>query len=357
MVQSEFKKMNKVFFVLLSVLMVQLMPINAFSAQSLPPIHSLFTKKSMIADELVKSVEACVLRKDTNHVTFNGCIDWHSSVHGVWALVAYMNATQDRRFDDLIEKKLRPDKIRRERVLINRHPRFEMPYGRAWFLRLAIEYEQYSNNKTLRPMADDVLRSLIDYYKRNKPNPHSDSYNSASWALINMHDYAMYVKDRKTSEFVKKIIRKYYIVKNAVCKYREEKNSFMAICTNWAWLVSKALPKDKYVLWVRDFFDRNGLPSPLQHPKSWHRHGLNFSRCWGLWEIYAIAGEDKYLDAYVKHFTASFDRPKLWRGSYHGVGHWVPQFGMFALQPLFGKNGRYPQSTNTLPRPNKKLEN
>ena len=41
------------------------------------------------------------------------------------------------------------------------------------------------------------------------------------------------------------------------------------------------------------------------------------------------------LRAYVAHVRESYDKPELWRGSYQGVGHWVPQFGMLALQPLF----------------------
>jgi hypothetical protein len=92
--------------------------------------------------------------------------------------------------------------------------------------------------------------------------------------------------------------------------------------------------------WLREFFMRSGLPQPLVRPANWHHHGLNFSRAWGLWALGAAnpPGEarDTYLASYAAHFRATYDRPALWRGSYRGVGHWVPQFGMLALQPLFG---------------------
>src|SRR5262249_51198358 len=83
-----------------------------------------------------------------------------------------------------------------------------------------------------------------------------------------------------------------------------------------------------------------GPPGPVAQPASWHHHGLNFSRAWGLWALYAASplgdAREGYLKAYAAHFRATYDMPALWRGSYHGVGHWVPQFGMLALQPLFG---------------------
>ena len=84
----------------------------------------------------------------------------------------------------------------------------------------------------------------------------------------------------------------------------------------------------------------SGLPRPVTQPVNWHHHGLNFSRAWGLWGLHAASGsakaKDAYLAAYVAHVRESYENPELWRGSYQGVGHWVPQFGMFALQPLFG---------------------
>ena len=72
---------------------------------------------------------------------------------------------------------------------------------------------------------------------------------------------------------------------------------------------------------------------------TWHHHGLNFSRSWGLWALSEANApgdaKDTYRNAYAAHFRATYDTPALWCGSYQGVGHWVPQFGMLALQPLF----------------------
>ena len=36
------------------------------------------------------------------------------------------------------------------------------------------------------------------------------------------------------------------------------------------------------------------------------------------------------------HLERGLTPASNWRGSYTAVGHWVAQFGMFAVQPLFG---------------------
>jgi hypothetical protein len=36
---------------------------------------------------LAERVEESFLRRDTRHPVFCGCIDWHSSVHGAYALL------------------------------------------------------------------------------------------------------------------------------------------------------------------------------------------------------------------------------------------------------------------------------
>jgi hypothetical protein len=114
----------------------------------------------------------------------------------------------------------------------------------------------------------------------------------------------------------------------------------MAICTNWASLVSKVLDRGEFDDWAARFFKDIGLPRSVKSPINWHHHGLNFSRAWGLWELYTTTGDVSYAEAFVAHFEETYKDTSQWRGSYVGVAHWVPQFGMFALQPLFGEKGR-----------------
>lgn len=302
-------------------------------------------EKPAMAGALAAAVHEALARRDTGHIAFHGCIDWHSAVHGTWALTAYTRMTADMQYAPFVAQILTSDNIAAERAFIAARPDFEMPYGRAWFLRLAMEHKLAFGGDALKPMADDVLASLLATYARRQPDPRSGSYLSDSWALINMHDYAERSQNAAAYEIVRDWVRQHFVQYEGGCDYALENGHFMAVATNWAWLVSRVLDTSAFDDWAESFFARSGLPQPVIQPVNWHHHGLNFSRAWGLWGLRAASGsakaKDAYLAAYLAHVRTSYDNPELWRGSYRGVGHWVPQFGMFALQPLFG-DGQLP---------------
>jgi hypothetical protein len=302
-------------------------------------MQALLQARAEIARDLVETILTSVTRRDTSHDIFHGCIDWHSAVHGVWALVAYGRMTGDTSCDLLLEELLRPERLAAERALLHGNPDFEMPYGRAWFLRLAREHALYTGDRKLQPMAGEVLASMLAYYGARRPDPRRGSYPGDSWALINMLDYAAWCGDAMAEATVRGLVEADFLDHGGGCDYALETGHFMAVATNWAWLVSKVLPREDFLRWEQQFFAPGGLPEPIASPANWHHHGLNFSRAWGLWALGAARAPDDakeaYLEAYVAHFRATYDTPALWRGSYKGVGHWVPQFGMLALQPLF----------------------
>jgi DUF2891 family protein len=298
---------------------------------------SLRQARSRIARELVEPIREGVVRRDTGHSAFHGCIDWHSAVHGVWALTAYARMTGDTLCDGELEETLRPERIAEERAYLRAHPDFEMPYGRAWFLRLAGEHALHTGagSGALQPMAREVLASMLAYYRVHAPDPRRGSYASDSWALINMLDYAAWSRDATAEAAIHGLVEAHFIGHGGGADYALEAGHFMAVATNWAWLVSKVLPGDDFASWQREFFDRAGLPQPVAQPANWHHHGLNFSRAWGLGALYAATRSAEARDSYAAHVRATYAAPALWRGSYESVGHWVPQFGMLALQPLF----------------------
>ena len=304
-------------------------------------LAALAERRVEVAAELAATVRLCVVRKDTGHAAFHGCIDWHSAVHGIWALIAYARMTGDKRDAPLVANALTPVNIAAERQLLRANPAFEMPYGRAWFLRLAREHALVGGDSVLTPMAEDVLASMLAYYGRHPPNPRRGSYASDSWALINMHEYAGRSANAPAVQAIEAWVRAYFAAPEGRCDFALETGEFMSICTNWAWLASRVLPGQEFDAWAETFFERSGLPRPVTQPTSWHHHGLNFSRAWGLSRLYAASGsapaKEAYLAAYLAHFRETYEKPALWRGSYEGVGHWVPQFGMLALQPLFGE--------------------
>jgi len=307
------------------------------TARAQDRLEALVERRTEIVNALAAQVRMCVERDDTSHELFHGCIDWHSATHGFWALTA---AARIAGRDDLgayVKGELTQRAIAAERTLLARRPGFEMPYGRAWFLRLAIEFERAFGDERLRAMAEDVAASLIAWLKDGPVDPDALSYDSASWVLINLRAWGSHRADAATIVLVDEIVRARFVPFDAPCRVdRDERNrSFMAGCTNRAWLVSETLAGDDFKAWLDRYIPNPDAIEPVVKPANPHLYGLDFSRAWGLWQLYRRSGDERYRDLYVDHFSLAFDNHRWWRGGYRTVGHWVAQFGMFAAMPLF----------------------
>ena len=312
----------------------------ALPAELPPEYVPIVDNKLHIARSLTRPIARCFRRRDTSHPVFHGCIDWHSAVHAAWALTAYTRATGDRRYVDLIRETLRPDLIEVERKALQGNKDFEMPYGRAWFLRLAIDYGRTFQSDLLTPFADQVAESLMSYYARHPPIPFSRSYDNAAWALLNVLDYALERRNAPMAIAVDRLTRSHFLRHRKACPIDDEGSTFMAVCLNWAWLVSRILPRDEFLRWLPGFLPSVEGFRPVKFPRSAHEYGMNFSRAWGLWELHSVTKDRKYLELFAAHFAQAYDNPENWDGDYLKVGHWVSQFGLFALLPVFGPGYR-----------------
>ena len=311
------------------------------AAQIPDSLLPILVKRESLARSLSKPIAVCVSRRDTRHPVFHGCIDWHSSVHGNWALIALSRATPGLALPETVRLVFSGEAILKEMSKLENEPNFEMPYGRAWFLRLAIEHIKAGLQGNARKVGDQVLRSLISHFQREGTDANSKSYTSATWALVNMLDYTRQTNlVNERAKIIAQVHRDVDIWKFD-CSYDQESGNFMAICSNIALLASRVLEAHDFRRWAEIYLDRVGLPTPVTEYKNWHHHGLNFSRAWGLWELYSATGLLEFVDAYAAHFEEAMKGLSRWTDNYSSLGHWLPQFGTFALQPLFGiENGR-----------------
>ncbi len=295
-------------------------------------------KRGAMLNALIEPILNCVKRRDTDHDVFHGCIDWHSSVHGFWALTAAARLTGRDDLKDFVLSQLTPAAIGHEQALLRQNGNFEMPYGRAWFLRLAIEFERTFDDRRLRPMADEITGALMRHLSNRNVDPRAGSYESPTWALLNLRSYGRHAAKPELVSFVDRIVRNDYINLARRCSPNADaaQHSFMAICTNWAWLVAEATPDtDFYNEWISKFMPDATDLQAVERPVSPHLYGLNFSRAWGLWRIQRRSADPRFLALYVQHVEKNFADPEWWRGDYRANGHWVAQFGVFALMPLF----------------------
>jgi hypothetical protein len=318
---------------------------HAVAAASLPAdVAEIASTRAEIARDFAGTIANCVIHRDTAYPIFHGCIDWHSGVQGYYALTAVARATADRKLLDWITEQLDRRLIARERIALSTNPDFEMPYGRAWFLRLAIEYQRAGGDDRLVGMADDIAASLVSYLGPHRLDPLIGSFESETWALLALRAYGIARKKADIVAFVDEKVATAVKTGPGTCPLNEDarEESFMAICTNWAWLVGESVAGPAGVDLIHAILPPDARMDPVAVPTAPHVYGLDFSRAWGLWNVWQRTGDQRYLAAYAAHFRRGYEDRSWWAGDYH-VGHWVAQFGVVALMPLFDEAVGNPQ--------------
>jgi hypothetical protein len=113
---------------------------------------------------LAEVVAQSFSRRDTAHPAFSGCIDWHSSVHGAYALLVAARLSGHIRLAEIVNSALHPDRLAAELASFRRGDlQHELPYGYAWFLQLAQEREQGWNTFDLLPLATEIASRLASW--------------------------------------------------------------------------------------------------------------------------------------------------------------------------------------------------
>lgn len=274
-----------------------------------------------------------VQRHDTTHPAFHGCIDWHSACHGTWALLAHRALTGNPKYEALVDDVLMPAKIALEGADLAARPQFEMPYGRAWFLRLALEDRNVTGSTRLQPLARDVAASLAAQYQAHPPEAFAREYANPCWALINLLDYAEVEGRSDLTGFVRETVSRMSPSLDRLPAPAEEESwpDFTAVTPSFCELVSRAgvmgpdAMRDKVGARLRNL-------RPATNPQKAHHYALNFSRGWALLALAQAGCGDDLLAIALDHIETNLYRPSWWRGDYRSVAHWVPQFGIFALQ-------------------------
>ncbi|MEI7997351.1 MAG: DUF2891 family protein, partial [Methylococcaceae bacterium] len=94
---------------------------------------TVFLKKvPRTLNELIHPVGQCLRNRATDSPIFNGCIDWHSAVHGSWAALRYEYMTNNNQYFSYVDGLINAKSVEKEFEYLKNNPQFEMPYGRAW---------------------------------------------------------------------------------------------------------------------------------------------------------------------------------------------------------------------------------
>jgi hypothetical protein len=274
-----------------------------------------------------------VLRHDTIHPAFHGCIDWHSACHATWALLAARGLTGERQHDAVVDSILMPAKLAVEAADLAARPQFEMPYGRAWLLRLALEDRLVTGSTRLTLMARDVSASLTAQYRVRLADPFAREYANPCWALVNLLDYAQVEARPDIMAIVRDAAAGLATFLDRLPTESEEESwpDFMAVTPMFLEVLVRAGALEPKQLLAKAGARLKAL-TPITEPRKAHHYALNFSRGWALLALADATGDEALLASALDHIETNLHRPSWWRGDYRAVSHWVPQFGIFALQ-------------------------
>lgn len=280
-----------------------------------------------------------IARRDTTHPAFCGCIDWHSCVHGHYALCTLSRLTGESRWSDLAESLLIPEKLEQELVCIRKGGlNEELPYGYAWFLKLAQDRQRFFQKDDLHPIAVELAQRLAQWilslsYDDVVTHARNRAYGNVSWAVLNLWEWAQWNEEPELADAISAFAREHLLPLDQAlppsCDHLTDE--FFPAALQRTRAILTILPRNETGAWLSDYLAEDLQLEPVRHPAFPHSAGLNFSRCWGFWELFQYTKNPAYRDQYVRHFVMHVSHPEYWRDDYKKYGHWVAQFGVYAL--------------------------
>ena len=287
------------------------------------------------------------------HPAFYGCFDWHSSVHGHWALVSLLREFPDLEKKDEIKNALKSsltaENIAAEVAYFEKehNKTYERTYGWAWLLKLAEELyswqdplarELENNLQPLTNLIEDQFQEFLP--KLNYPIRVGEHTNTA-FALALAYDYAVALEKPEFRELIEQRARSFYVNDdNCPLGWEPSGFDFLSPCFSEIDIMRRILPKNAFFMWMEDFMPQLknegftlevGEVSDRTDGKLVHLDGLNFSRAWVMFGL-----ANQYPEEYShlreiaqEHMQYSF--PNLVGDTYEG-GHWLGTFALYALK-------------------------
>ncbi len=288
---------------------------------------------------------------------FYGCFDWHSAVHGHWAMVRLL-----RQFPALPEapevravlgRHLTAGVLAREAAFfrLERVRTFERPYGWGWYLRLYGELLALDDPDArawaaaARPLAELLSERTRDYLEKLTVPIRAGTHANTAFALVHMLDAARVAVDRPLEEAITRRARDFYLGdRRCPTAYEPSGEDFISPCLAEADLMRRVLPAGELVPWLAGFLpaltsdDFAPLRRPVavrdrEDPRIGHLIGLAFHRAWCLSGVAAALPpadpRRPVLERLARvHRQAGLD--EMFDSGYGGA-HWLASFAIYLL--------------------------
>lgn len=287
------------------------------------------------------------------HPAFYGCFDWHSSVHGHWALINLLKEFPDlKRSEEIraaLKKSLSAENIQAEVDYFRNKEEstFERTYGWAWLLKLAAEIHTWEDplarelEQNLQPLTALITDKFKEFLPKLKYPIRVGEHTNTAFALALAYDYAVATGKEDLKMLIEKRAKDFYLNDdNCPLAWEPSGFDFLSPCFSEIDIMRRVLPENAFRLWMDDFMPQLknkdfsltvAEVSDRTDGKLVHLDGLNFSRAWVL---YGLA--DQYPKRYghlkpIANEHVAYSFPNLVGDTYEG-GHWLGTFALYALQ-------------------------
>ncbi|HCH63120.1 MAG TPA: hypothetical protein DFR83_09965 [Deltaproteobacteria bacterium] len=278
--------------------------------------------------DFIQTFRSEIAECDTERPIFHGCWDWHSSVHAHWALLESAHLVQDEDSLEWVLNRLQNQSMLEEIQYLQDHPTFEMPYGRAWFLRLMMRLEQITGFDQYTELVQAIADNLHHNLKSSVHSPLISEYQNPSWAFIQLYHWASHVNDKDTMQWIRGTTEEQFLHPKAILDVdREGRGEFFSLWGLQVYLIYTVLGAEVLKHWLEK------IPNleVIQNLKTEHHLAIHASRAWGLYSAYSATSDQVWKEAYDRHLQASIELHPVWKVDRRAYAHWVPQFTLYAI--------------------------
>jgi len=279
---------------------------------------------------------------------FHGAFDWHSAVHGHWTLVralhidpqhSQLGVEHRAEIEQFLERSLNRADLAREVEYAAAHPRFEIPYGRAWLFILCGELRQMQHPllAVLEELEVHARRDLLSWCQLLDRPIRSGQHDQSMYSLGMFHDWARICGDDEAKQSIEEIALRHHADDVILPLHLEPSNhDFLSPTLATADLMRRVLPASQLKEWLEKaapaLLDGRWPTEPVTCPdpsdgKLSHLDGLNLSRAAMLQALGETLDDHPQLLAHAKtHADAG------WAGihpNHYAGAHWLASFAMY----------------------------
>lgn len=285
------------------------------------------------------------------HPAFYGCYDWHSAVHGHWAMLrawkTFPNLPGAAKIEDALTRHLTKENIAGELKFLKTKESFENPYGYGWFFRLLAELDTFDHPKAkewranLQPLADLFTDRYPKSLERMNRPQRVGTHDNTAYAMMHIWDYAKTAEHEALRAAVQAKAKEFFLAdKTCPTAYEPGPYDFISPCLIEADLMRRVLPAKEFAKWEKNFLGHvkqgDGIltpvvPKDIKDPYLGHQIGLMFQKAAsfrGIASTLPASSPRKKLFEAAAHAHAQKGITLMFDSGYGGT-HWLASFAIF----------------------------